>query len=184
MKHKHHVKPASFLRIQTHRFVWVVCLQENATMSGLLYNVKEYVMEKVAEMKKPEATLRDVDLKQVSRECITYDAKVSVSNPYSTPIPICEISYTLKSANREIASGSIRDPGSLKGNESTVLDVEVNVPHNVLLSLARDIGADWDIDYDLGINLVIDLPVLGNVSIPVSGKGEIKLPTFSGLWTK
>ena len=65
-----------------------------------------------------------------------------------------------------------------------MLDVEVNVPHNVLLSLARDIGADWDIDYDLGINLVIDLPVLGNVSIPVSGKGEIKLPTFSGLWTK
>lgn len=65
-----------------------------------------------------------------------------------------------------------------------MLDVEVNVPHNVLLSLARDIGADWDIDYDLGINLVIDLPVLGNVSIPVSGKGEIKLPTFSDLWTK
>lgn len=69
-------------------------------MSGLLERAKEYVTGKVAEMKKPEATLRDVDLKEVSRECITYDAKVSVINPYSTPIPICEISYTLKSANR------------------------------------------------------------------------------------
>lgn len=69
-------------------------------MSGLLDKAKEYVMEKVAEMKKPEASLRDVELKEASRECITYEAKVSVSNPYSTSIPICEISYTLKSANR------------------------------------------------------------------------------------
>lgn len=84
---------------------------------------------------------------------------------------------------REIASGTIQDPGSLKGNESTMLDVGVNVPHSVLWSLARDIGADWDIDYDLGINLVIDLPVFGNISIPVSSKGEIKLPTFTDLWT-
>ncbi|KAL8111524.1 desiccation protectant protein Lea14 homolog [Apium graveolens] len=152
-------------------------------MSGLLEKAKEYVSEKVAEMKKPEATLRSVGLKEVSRECITYDAKVSVSNPYSTSIPICEVSYTLKSANREIASGTIQDPGSLKGNESTVLDVGLNVPHSVLWSLARDIGEDWDIDYDLGINLVIDLPVFGNISIPASSKGEIKLPTFTDLWT-
>lgn len=69
-------------------------------MSGLVDKAKEYVTGMVAEMKKPEATLRDVDLKEVSRECITYDVKVSVSNPYSTPIPICEISYTLKSADR------------------------------------------------------------------------------------
>lgn len=84
---------------------------------------------------------------------------------------------------REIASGTIQDPGSLKGNESTVLDVGVNVQHSVLWSLARDIGTDWDIDYDLGINFVVDLPVFGNFSIPVSCKGEIKLPTFTDLWT-
>lgn len=85
---------------------------------------------------------------------------------------------------REIASGTIPDPGSLKGGDMTLLVVGLKVPHNVLLSLVRDIGADWDIDYDLGIILVVDLPIFGNISIPISSKGEIKLPTLSDLWTK
>lgn len=58
----------------------------------------------------------------------------------------------------------------------------MKVPHSVLLSLARDIGRDWDIDYELEIGLIIDLPVIGNFTIPLSQKGEVKLPTFSDLF--
>ena len=54
----------------------------------------------------------------------------------------------------------------------------MKVPHSILLSLAKDIGADWDIDYQLDLGLVIDLPVIGNFTIPLSQKGEIKLPTL------
>lgn len=81
--------------------------------------------------------------------------------------------------SRVIASGTIPDPGSLTAKTTTNLDVPVNVPHNVLLSLARDIGADWDIDYELELGLTIDLPIVGDFTIPLSSKGQIKLPTFS-----
>ncbi|KAM0050329.1 hypothetical protein Hdeb2414_s0008g00296341 [Helianthus debilis subsp. tardiflorus] len=67
-------------------------------MAGLVDKAKEFVAEKIANMEKPEAAVKNVDLKGVSTECITYKADVNVSNPYSTPIPICEISYTFKSA--------------------------------------------------------------------------------------
>lgn len=83
---------------------------------------------------------------------------------------------------RVIATGKVPDPGSLKASDSTMLDVGVNVPHSVLISLARDIGRDWDIDYELQIGLVIDLPVIGNFTIPLSTKGEIKLPTMSDVF--
>jgi LEA14-like dessication related protein len=69
-------------------------------MSQLLDKAKNFVAEKVANIKKPEATINDVDFKRVSRESVEYLAKVSVTNPYGHPIPICEISYTLKSAGR------------------------------------------------------------------------------------
>ncbi|RDX72054.1 hypothetical protein CR513_48516, partial [Mucuna pruriens] len=151
-------------------------------MSQLLDKAKTYVSEKVANMPMPEASVTDVDFKRVSRESVEYLAKVSVSNPYSTPIPICEIKYSLKSAGREIASGTIPDPGSLKASGSTMLDVPVKVPHSVLLSLARDIGADWDVDYQLDLGLIIDLPVVGNITIPLSQKGEIKLPTLTDMF--
>ncbi|KAM0048240.1 hypothetical protein Hdeb2414_s0008g00272241 [Helianthus debilis subsp. tardiflorus] len=71
-------------------------------MAGLMDKAKEFVAEKVANMEKPEASVKNVDLKGVSTECITYKADVNVTNPYSTSIPICQISYTFKSADRFI----------------------------------------------------------------------------------
>ncbi|KAI4338395.1 hypothetical protein MLD38_023459 [Melastoma candidum] len=150
-------------------------------MSELLEKAKNLVAEKIADIPTPEANVDDVDLKTFTRECIEFNAKVSVSNPYSHPLPICAISYSLKSAGREIATGKIPDPGSLKGRGITNLEVPVKVPYNILISLARDIGADWDIDYELNLGLIIDLPVVGDITIPISSKGEIKLPTLKDM---
>jgi len=143
---------------------------------------KEFVTEKMGNIEKPEASVTDVDLKGVSGEAITYNSKISVTNPYSTTIPIGEIIYTFKCANRVIASGKIPDPGSLKGNDITLLEVELKVPHNVLVSLIKDIGADWDIDYELELGIIVDLPVIGTFTIPVSSQGAVKLPTLSDLF--
>ncbi|XP_074324536.1 desiccation protectant protein Lea14 homolog [Apium graveolens] len=167
-------------------------------MAALVDTAEELVIEKTAETGKPEAKLIHVGLKDVSLDYITYNAKVSVTNPYTIPIPISEISYTLKTANRDIASGSTPDlRGSLKGNDTVVLDVELEVPHSVLLSFAKDIAADLDIDYELGINFVLnfhidyelvinfvlDVPVTGNITISIWNEGVIKIPTFSDLST-
>ncbi|KAH7848456.1 hypothetical protein Vadar_002944 [Vaccinium darrowii] len=73
------------------------------------------------------------------------------------------------------------DPGSLPGNVTILLDVPVKVPHYVLLSLVRDIGADWGIDYELELGFTVDLPIVGNFTISVTRKGEIKLPCLSDL---
>lgn len=150
----------------------------------VIEKAKNYVGEKVAGIPMPEASISDVDFKGISVDGISYHVKVGVKNPYSTSIPICQIQYLLKSAQREIASGTIPDPGSLKGKETTVVDVPVKVAHSVLLSLGRDIGRDWDIDYLLELVLVVDLPIIGNISIPLSREGEIKLPTLSDFWNK
>ncbi|KAJ0598177.1 putative Late embryogenesis abundant protein [Helianthus annuus] len=82
-----------------------------------------------------------------------------------------------------IATGTVPDPGSLKGNGDTLLDVEIKVPHSVLVSLVKDIAVDWDIDYELQVNLVVDLPLIGDISIPVTSKGEVKLPSLTDFFT-
>ncbi|XP_010544419.1 PREDICTED: probable desiccation-related protein LEA14 [Tarenaya hassleriana] len=151
-------------------------------MAQLLEKAKEFVAEKIAGIPKPEATVTDVDLKDVNRSSVEYLVKVSVTNPYPHPLPICDITFSLKSSGREIASGKIPDPGSLKGKDVTELDVPVVVPHSIIVSLARDIGSDWDIDYELQLVLIIDLPIVGNISIPASSKGEIKLPTLKDIF--
>jgi hypothetical protein len=71
----------------------------------------------------------------------------------------------------------------LKAKDTTMVDVPVKVPYGILMSLARDIGADWDIDYQLDLGLVIDLPVIGNFTIPLSQKGEVKLPSPTNMFS-
>ncbi|KAG8663748.1 late embryogenesis abundant protein Lea14-A [Manihot esculenta] len=148
----------------------------------LVDKAKNFVAEKVTNMKKPEASLTDLDLGSVHRDRVEYDAKVSVNNPYGHSIPICEVSYSLKSDGRLIASGNMPDPGSLKANDTTILNIAVNVPHSVLVSLVRDISRDWDIDYELEVGLTMDLPIIGDFTIPLSSKGEVKLPTLSDFF--
>ncbi|KAF8413243.1 hypothetical protein HHK36_001219 [Tetracentron sinense] len=151
-------------------------------MSQLVEKAKNFVAEKVAHIKKPKAELTDVDLKDVSRDSVTYNCRVSVTNPFGHDLPICQISYTFKSANRVIASGTMPDPGSIEGKKTRMLEVPVKVPYSIMVKLAKDIGADWDIDYERELGLTFDLPVVGNFTLPLSKKGEIKLPTLSDVF--
>ncbi|XP_026426163.1 desiccation protectant protein Lea14 homolog [Papaver somniferum] len=130
-------------------------------------------------VKKPEATLNDVILKSISFDSVTLLAKVSVSNPYITIIPIGELNYILKSAESVMASGKIQDPVSLTPMKSTLLVIEVKVPYSVVITLLRDASTEWVIDYELQLCFTFAIPVIGDVTIPITGKGEIKLPAIS-----
>ena len=143
---------------------------------------KEFLAEKVAHMKKPEAELADVDLKSFSRECLTFHGMVDVSNPYGHPLPICEVTYTFKSADRVVVSGTMPDPGSIRANDKTRLEIPMKVPYDFVISIMRDVGRDWDIDYQLDVGLTVDLPIFGNFTIPLSTKGEVKLPTLADIF--
>jgi hypothetical protein len=84
--------------------------------------------------------------------------------------------------HRQIVSGTIPDPGSIRANDKTAIKIPTKVPYDFVISILRDIGADWDIDYDLHVGLIIDLPIIGNFTIPLSKKGTLKLPTFSDIF--
>ncbi|KAL8519751.1 hypothetical protein ACS0TY_010621 [Phlomoides rotata] len=137
---------------------------------SLMAKAKEFMTDKVANIEKPEASVTDVDLTDVGRDGVSYLATICLVNPYGVTIPVGEITYTLKSANRVIKSGNITDPGSLKGNDKTTLEVRMKVPHN------------WDIDYSLELGIVVDLPVVGNFKIPLTHKGEMKLPSLKDFF--
>ncbi|KAL2892117.1 Late embryogenesis abundant protein Lea14-A [Bienertia sinuspersici] len=151
-------------------------------MSGFVDKAKNFVAEKIADIPKPEASIEDVDLKGVSKEGVSYNARVGVMNPYSHSIPISEVSYVLKSDGRVILSGNMPDPGSIRGNDTTMLDVLMKVPHSIIVSIVRDIFRDWDIDYELEIGLIVDLPIIGDFTIPLRSKGEIKLPSIKDFF--
>uniref|UniRef100_A0A0D9V338 Water stress and hypersensitive response domain-containing protein n=1 Tax=Leersia perrieri TaxID=77586 RepID=A0A0D9V338_9ORYZ len=156
--------------------------RERGVVAGLVDRAKGFVAEKIAQIPKPDATLDRVSFKGVSRECITLHSHVDVNNPYAHRIPICELTYTFKSGGKVIASGTMPDPGWIAASGTTKLELPVKVPYDFIMSLIKDLGGDWDIDYVLEVGVTIDLPVIGSFTIPLTTEGEMKLPTFRDLF--
>jgi hypothetical protein len=152
------------------------------TKPSLMDKAKNFVAEKIAHLPKPEATLDGVSFKSMSRECITLHSNVNVSNPYDHRLPICELTYVLKCAGKVVASGTMPDPGWIAASDSTRLEIPAEVPYDFLLSIIKDVARDWDVDYVLDVGLTIDLPVVGNFTIPLSTSGEFKLPTLKDMF--
>ncbi|KAF7021893.1 hypothetical protein CFC21_034764 [Triticum aestivum] len=151
-------------------------------MAQLMDKAKGFVAEKISGVQKPEADLSDLSVQHVGRDGATLSGRLDVRNPYSHTIPICEISYSLKSAGRDVASGTMPDPGSLVASDTTSLDIPVKVPYDFLMSLVKDAGKDWDLDYEMRVGLTVDLPIVGNFTLPLTKAGELKLPTLSDLF--
>lgn len=74
------------------------------------------------------------------------------------------------------------DPGWIAASGKTKLELPVKVPYDFIVSLIKDLGKDWDIDYVLEAGLTIDLPVVGSFTIPLTTEGEMKLPTLRDLF--
>ncbi|KAF0923496.1 hypothetical protein E2562_006384 [Oryza meyeriana var. granulata] len=154
----------------------------NGVVAVLVDRAKGFVAEKIAQIPKPEAKLESISFKGISRESITMHSNVKVNNPYEHRIPICELTYTFKSAGKVIASGTMPDPGWIAASGTTKLELPVKVPYDFIVSLIKDLGGDWDIDYVLEVGITIDLPVVGSFTIPLTTEGEMKLPTFRDLF--
>lgn len=151
-------------------------------MASLMDKAKEFVVDKIAHIEKPSADVTDIDMKNLTMQSITLESAIDITNPYSHDLPIGQISYRLRSADREIASGTILDPGTVKANDKTGLLVPVTVPYDFLISIMKDLGRDWDIDYEWDIGLTMHIPVVGKFTLPLNKKGTIKLPTLSDVF--
>ncbi|RZC86004.1 hypothetical protein C5167_026674 [Papaver somniferum] len=149
--------------------------EQKKTMSDYIEKAKnraKNIVDNFALTKKPET---DLETKEDNANSVTIAAKVSVNNPYNIEISIIKATYDFFYGDGKKVNGILQDQGKLKAKTENLLDVRVKVP---LSSLARP-GSDHmaDIDYRLGMNITIDIPVIGHVIIPVSGKGKFRRPS-------
>lgn len=151
-------------------------------MASLMDKAKQFVVDKIVHIEKPSADVTDIDMKNLTTDSVTLESAIDITNPYDHDLPIGEISFRLRSADKLIASGTIKDPGSVKANDKTGMIVPVTVPYNFLISIMKDLGRDWDIDYEWDIGLTMHIPVVGKFTLPLNKKGTMKLPTLSDIF--
>lgn len=149
---------------------------------GFLDKVKgfvEEVGEKIEEafgFSKPTAEVSGVHIPHINHEKADIVVDVLVKNPNPVPIPLVDMNYLVDSDGRKLASGLIPNPGTIHAHGSETVKIPVTLIYDDIKSTYKDIKPGNIIPYRVRVDLIINVPVLGKITIPVEKTGEIPVP--------
>ncbi|KAH0889974.1 hypothetical protein HID58_052403 [Brassica napus] len=127
---------------------------------GFLDKVKDFIGEKIEGaigFGKPTADASAIHIPKINLERADIVVDVLVKNPNPVPIPLIE------SDGRKLVSGLIPDAGTIKA-------------HREETSTYNDINPGMIIPYRIKVDLIVDVPVLGRLTLPLEKRGEIPIP--------
>lgn len=102
---------------------------------------------------------------------------VEIQNPYSTNIPLTQLSYALATEGTPFLSGQLADkPESIAAMGSTVVQVPVRINFQKAMQMVSSIQPGKSVPYQADLTISVDALGLGNVDIPLRQHGQIPIP--------
>ena len=125
---------------------------------------------------KPGARILGAGVRNLSLQSLDLVFDVEVSNPYSVSLPLVDLTYALGSGGTQLLSGNIKPSGSVPANGTSVVQLPARLDFAGLLKTLPAVKPGAVVPYDAQIILVVDAPLLGEMSLPVERSGEIPVP--------
>ncbi|XP_060211346.1 uncharacterized protein LOC132638512 [Lycium barbarum] len=144
-------------------------------VKDFIEDVGEKIEEKVG-FGKPTADVTAVHFPHINLKKAEIVADVLLKNPNSIPIPLIDINYLIESDGRKLVSGMIPDAGTIHALGSETVKIPVNLVYDDIKSTYRDIKPGSIIPYRIKVDLIVDVPVFGRLTLPLEKKGEIPVP--------
>jgi LEA14-like dessication related protein len=147
--------------------MFALCITGCETVDALLQNIA-----------KPTASLESLSLSNLSLSDATVDIAVKVNNPYSVAIPNVSLDYALKTQAIDFVAGKITSDKAIPAGGSSTIHIPVSVTYASLLNLAQTVRPGQVVAYDANVKFSTNVPGIGSVSLPLSKKGELPVPTI------
>ncbi len=135
----------------------------------------------LAGVPKPTASLKDVRFDSLSWDKLALKFDVQVNNPYSLPLPLVNMDYGLTSGASQFLSGkaSFQDMTiPANGSQMVTLPAQVNLAE--VINFVKGVRPGNVMPYAANLNLSVEAPQLGPITLPMSRKGELKVPSIPG----
>lgn len=142
---------------------------------GFFSKVKHFIKDTIG-FGKPTADVTGFHLPSISLEKADIVVDVLVSNPNPIPIPLVDIVYLIESEGRKLVSGTIPDAGTIRAHGSETIKIPVSLIYQDIKDTYDDIKPGEVIGYRVRVELLVDVPVLGRITIPIEKTGEIPIP--------
>ncbi|KAG6548712.1 hypothetical protein Mapa_009867 [Marchantia paleacea] len=149
---------------------------------GFLDRIGDFVKdvgEKIAEtfsFGKPDADVTGINIPHISMSEAEIIIDVLIKNPNPVPIPLVDIEYLIESDKRKLVSGTIPDAGTIHAHGSETVKIPIKLNFNDLCDTFEDINPGQIVPYLLRVTLLVDIPIIGRISIPMDKEGEIPIP--------
>ncbi|KAG9440716.1 hypothetical protein H6P81_020881 [Aristolochia fimbriata] len=149
---------------------------------GFLEKVKDFIhdvgekIEETVGFGKPTANVAAVHLPSIDLKHADIVIDVLVTNPNPIPIPLVDIKYLIESDGRKLMQGLIPDAGTLHAHGSETIKVPLTLIFDDIKNTYKEIKSGNVIPYKVAVELIVDLPVFGNIGLPLETTGEIPVP--------
>lgn len=155
---------------------------ENEGKGGFLDRVKDFIHdvgEKIEEtigFGKPTADVSAIHIPSINLEKAEIVVDVLIKNPNPVPIPLIDINYLIESDGRKLISGLIPDAGTIHAHGEETVKIPVKLIYDDIKSTYHDIKPGSIIPYRIKVDLIVDVPVFGRLTLPLEKTGEIPIP--------
>ncbi|KAG1363671.1 desiccation-related protein [Cocos nucifera] len=149
---------------------------------GFIEKVKDFIhdigekIEGAIGFGKPTADVTGVHIPSINLEKAEIVVDVLVTNPNPIPIPLIDINYLIESDGRKLVSGLIPDAGTIHAHGSETVKIPVTLIYDDIKSTYDDIKPGSIIPYRIKVDLIVDVPIFGRLTLPLEKKGEIPVP--------
>lgn len=149
---------------------------------GFIEKVKDFIHdigEKIEEtigFGKPTADVAGIHIPKINLKKADIVVDVLIKNPNPIPIPLININYLIESVGRKLVSGLIPDSGTIRAHGEETVKIPVTLIYDDIKNTYDDIKPGSIIPYKIKVDLIVDVPVFGRLTLPLEKTGEIPIP--------
>ena len=122
---------------------------------------------------RPTATLDAVRVTGLSFEGAELTADITIENPNSVGISLTQLSYQFDVEGSRVLSGTTPDGLTIAAFGESRVSVPLAVTFDEIRDVVRIAAGQWELAYLLTTRLSFELPVLGEVTIPLEQDGTL-----------
>ena len=110
---------------------------------------------------------------------------IEVRNPYGVPLPLVDLGYSLATGGGQpFASGKAEAAGTVPARGARTIQVPVSLDFARMLGLVQGLRPGKVLPYEAALELSVDAPGVGPLSLPLRKSGSLPIPAPPGLAMK
>ncbi len=151
------------------------------TVMSLIWIAGCQTMESILAVQKPKANLVGLRFDEITLTQATLLFDVEIENPYPVALPLTNLDYALSTNDNPLLSGAAKLASLIDAKSSKKVALPVTVGYLDIAKAFKDIRPGSQIPYKADLGMSVDTPALGTITLPMTKKGQLDVPTIPKL---